>query len=207
MTRKRLLIVAATHKEIEPLTGKTNDNFFALTSDTDVLITGVGVMPTTYYLTETLSANEYSLVLNAGIAGSMTNKFGIGETVEIISDTLVTAGKFTKTKYKSMFEAGLWNENEPPFLSGIIINRKHFNNLPGAKAITTSIIGFDKSPFSKYRPEVETMEGAAFFYTCHKKNCDCAAVRTISNFVKDNKWEIETAVKNLCDFIANNFEL
>jgi len=207
MHSKKLLIVAATYKEIEPLIGDVRVSFFALTSFTDVLVTGVGVMPTTFHLTEVLTRNNYELVLNVGIAGSLTEKFGIGDTVEVISDTLVTAGKITKSKYKSMFEAGLWHENEPPYLSGIIINGKHFKDLPGAKAITTSIIGFDKSPFSKYKPEIETMEGAAFLYTCKKKNCNCAAIRTVSNFVNDSKWEIELAVNNLCSFVTNKFDL
>jgi len=52
-----------------------------------------------------------------------------------------------------------------------------------------------------FNPQVESMEGAAFFYACLLEGITCSQIRTISNKVekrnKDN-WNIPLAVKNLC---------
>jgi len=203
---KDILLVAATHKEVSPITGKTNSDFIELSDKIDVLITGVGVLPTAYKLTKVFAANSYKLALNAGIAGS-TGKFKPGDVLEVTSDTLITAGKYVKNKYRSMFDVGLWSSNEFPYLDGIIVNKKHFADLPGAKGITTSIIGFNKNPFDDYKPEVETMEGAAFFFVCHSENVNCAAVRSISNFVNDDDWYFDLSIENLNNYLKSKFEL
>jgi len=202
---KELLIVAATHKEIKPIIGNRKDVFFELNPLIDVLVTGVGVMPTTYHLTDVLCRKRYSLVLNVGVAGSFTKNLAIGDLVEVVSDTLVSAGKIVQKKFVSMFDAGFWGENEYPFLSSILKNDKHFKDLPSVKAVTTSIIGLEKYPSFDYTAEIETMEGAAFFYTCMKKKYNCAAIRAISNFVNDDEWDMEKAVQNLCSYVSNKF--
>ena len=56
----KILLVAATQKEI-------NKKEF---SEFDVLISGVGMINTTYNLTKILSKKRYDLVINMGIAGS-----------------------------------------------------------------------------------------------------------------------------------------
>ena len=52
----------------------------------------------------------------------------------------------------------------------------------------------------KYKPEIESMEGAAFFYVCEKENIPSIQLRAISNYVerrnKDN-WNIPLALQNL----------
>ena len=52
----------------------------------------------------------------------------------------------------------------------------------------------------RYLPDTESMEGAAFFYTCQMQKQPCVQIRTISNYVEPrdkNKWNIPLAIKNL----------
>ena len=54
----------------------------------------------------------------------------------------------------------------------------------------------------KYNPDIETMEGATFFYICTRENIPFLALRSISNMVglrnKDN-WDIRLALDNLSE--------
>ena len=53
-----------------------------------------------------------------------------------------------------------------------------------------------------FNPQVETMEGAAFYYCCFSAGVNCAEIRTISNFIETRslaKWEIEKAVDALAE--------
>jgi len=54
----------------------------------------------------------------------------------------------------------------------------------------------------KFNPDIETMEGATFFYICSMENIPFLALRAISNRVekrnRDN-WNITLALKNLSE--------
>ncbi len=204
---KKLLLVSATFAEVKHIFHSKHDmNIINYSANTDILITGIGILPTSYYLTKHLTNNKYEMVINIGIAGSI-GTFKPLETVEVISDTIVSAGKLTKDSFFSMFNAGYWDENIHPFLSGIIVNEKHFSDLPSAKGITTSIVGFNKNPMKNYKPDVETMEGAAFSYVCKQFGQKYSSIRTISNYVNSKKWHIEEAIKELNDYIIKKINL
>ena len=52
----------------------------------------------------------------------------------------------------------------------------------------------------KYHPDIETMEGAAFFYVCSREKIPFMALRAVSNIVEPRdreKWNIELALANL----------
>ena len=53
---------------------------------------------------------------------------------------------------------------------------------------------------NKFDPDIETMEGAAFYYVCSKMNIRAIALRGISNMVEPRNqkaWEIDASVKAL----------
>ena len=73
-------------------------------------------------------------------------------------------------------------------VSGITVNTVHGNE----KSISGII--------ERLNPDIETMEGAAFFYVCEKEKQPCIQLRGISNYVeKRNReaWNIPLALKNL----------
>jgi futalosine hydrolase len=54
----------------------------------------------------------------------------------------------------------------------------------------------------RYHPDIETMEGAAFFYVCSRENIPFLAIRAVSNKVElrnREKWNIPLAINNLSE--------
>jgi len=60
----------------------------------------------------------------------------------------------------------------------------------------------------KYNPDIETMEGATFFYICSKEKIPFLAIRSISNRVEPrnkDKWNIPLALNNLSEKLIDFF--
>ena len=59
-----------------------------------------------------------------------------------------------------------------------------------------------KKLLKKFNPDIETMEGATFFYICSRENIPFLALRAISNKVEPrnkNNWNIALALNNLSE--------
>ena len=90
-------------------------------------------------------------------------------------------------------------KNTIPIINPVI------DSLDKVNGITVNTTHGDDASIQKiqelFQPQVESMEGAAFFYACLLEGITCTQIRTISNKVekrnKDN-WDIPLAVKNLC---------
>ena len=57
----------------------------------------------------------------------------------------------------------------------------------------------------RLNPQIESMEGAAFFYVCQQKKQQCIQLRAISNYVeKRNRksWKVDLALNNLVEETA-----
>lgn len=194
-----LLIVAATQFEIEP--------FIHHKKETDILITGVGIPATVYHLTRKLLTQKYDLAIQAGIAGTFSNRITLGEVFAIKEDTFADIGIEEKGKIQTLFEKGFINHHDFPFTNGWLVNphpdsEKFF--LPMAKAITVNRISENefqnKLMQQKFAAEVESMEGAAFHYVCLQQEINFLQIRCISNAVGErdkSKWNLETSIENL----------
>lgn len=78
-------------------------------------------------------------------------------------------------------------KNLPP-VSGITVNTVHGNSDSIKKVVR------------RFHPDIETMEGAAFFYACSQQKIPCLQIRAVSNYVamrNKSAWNIPLAVKNL----------
>jgi futalosine hydrolase len=177
-----------------------------------ILITGVGSIATAWAIKQWISVNEKpSLVINGGIAGSYNDEVKIGDVVMPVTDLFADAGVEDGDNFLTMSEAGLTGSNEFPFREGLL----HFDNSLGihlksslkpVKAITvncaTGSEATAKRLKEKFNPDIETMEGATFFYICSRENIPFLALRSISNMVgprnKDN-WDIGLALYNLSE--------
>jgi futalosine hydrolase len=63
---------------------------------------------------------------------------------------------------------------------------------------------------SRINAQIESMEGAAFFYACRQMEVPCMQIRAVSNYVeKRNRdaWQIGLAIKNLNTFAAEFLNL
>jgi futalosine hydrolase len=211
----RILIVAATLPEVEPLIEalalqKAEDGNLYITrhasiANCSVLITGAGMVPTAFALGRHLPYNVYNLVINLGIAGSFDRKIPLGEVVEITEDTFAELGAEDDKKFISIEKLGFGASIFRP-TSSISQFTGKLNPIK-AKAITVNTVHGDedsiKNVAERLNPQLESMEGAAFFYACRELKVPCTQIRAVSNYVekrnRDN-WQIGLAVKNLNTF-------
>lgn len=217
----KILIVAATQFEIAPLLkhiGCASDvaegrlmhcRYKGL--DIAVLITGVGMVATAYYLGKNLR-KEYKLVINAGICGSFNKNLEIGAIVNVVEDCFSELGAEDDDNFLSLNELNL---------SGIsTIKNQHFpvNNgvlelIPKVNGITVNTVHGNESSIEKvvqkFHPIVESMEGAAFMFACENEGVPYVQLRAVSNYVeRRNKeaWNIPLAIKNLNEKLTDVIE-
>lgn len=236
----RILVVAATEPEVSALISEfgisISDLFgsaqakrkgqetelFSSTSEIEhpkfeisLLLTGVGMVATGFALGRHLANNKYDLVLNLGIAGSFDRNIALGEVVEITSDTFAELGAEDDMNFLPIAEMGFGEAAfEPTTKLADLYNLFNTFNLRHATAITVNTVHGNEESIKKVaerlNPQIESMEGAAFFYACKQFNVPCIQIRAVSNYVekrnRDN-WNIGLAVKNLNTFAIEFLKL
>ena len=192
----KILIVAATEPELSQIRKYAFENH-----EVKFLVTGAGMIATTFALTDELSKNEYDLAINIGIAGSFNRSIKIGETVCIRKDCFSEKGAEDDHAFLTMDDLGLVAETvfHPTAEVGNI-------NLRKVTSITVNTVHGNADSIrkivSRLSPDIETMEGAAFFFVCQKKNIPAFQLRSISNYIeKRNKdaWNIPLALVSLSE--------
>ena len=190
----KVLIVAATSAEIEVSIPMLQQ------MQIDYLITGVGMTATAYALGKRLQQQNYDLILNVGIAGTLDYSIPIGSIVLITTDILSELGAQEPQKFITIEEMGFGQSIFTPELPK---NLKC--DIPTHTAITVNTVHGTDSAIVAIKTlfptaAVESMEGAAVFYAAIQENIACLQVRTISNRVEKrdkSKWDIPLAIKNL----------
>ena len=215
----KILLVSATYLEVEPLLllfqfeEEVNQKLKRYTyknHQIDVLIPGVGMTCTAYWMGKTLNANLYDLSINLGLAGSFDESLKIGEVVHVVSDQISELGAEDGESFLSLIDMDLIEDedyilNHGEMKNTIAPENATISQLTQVTGITVNTTHGDDNSITKikelFNPQIESMEGAAFFYACLLEGITCAQVRAISNKVeKRNKenWDIPLAVKNLC---------
>jgi futalosine hydrolase len=175
-----------------------------------LLITGIGSVATAWALKQWISLNEKpDLAINAGIAGSYRNTFGIGDVVMPVCDCFADAGIEDGDDFLTLYEAGLADADEFPFRNGYIFADDNYiarmnRYLKPVSAITVNTATGSETTraklFRKFNPDIETMEGATFFYICSREYIPFMALRAVSNMVEPrdkSRWNIDIALGNL----------
>jgi futalosine hydrolase len=214
-----ILIVSATLAEVQPLVNALKipvtktENFYKTVyagHTITLLITGVGMVATAYQLGG-IHKEDFDIALNAGIAGSFSKELPIGQLVNVTSDCLAELGADYGNKFVPLVELDFANETSEKFINkkGEIQNNTTsgnsiINSLKKVKGITVNTINGEADRIEKiiklFAPDVESMEGAAFLYSCLKKNLPCFQLRTISNYIEPrnlNNWDIPFAISYL----------
>jgi futalosine hydrolase len=213
----RILLLAATSGEIEsfiPQEKQSAAERGELTNAADgltVLITGPGIPATLVSLTEVLCRESFDLVINAGIAGSFRPDWPAGKTVNVVQDSFAELGgekpgQFTPLYYMHMAahyrpsfmdtNSGMSNLNPPPSPA--------LDELDKARGITVQTISGRaeriRELISRTHADVESMEGAAVFYTCQRFRTACIQIRAVSNYIHPDhldQWDISAAIESL----------
>lgn len=220
-----VLIVAATHSEVLPLLnlmGRQNvsglyENLSYKKLRVDVLVTGIGMVATAFHLSRQLSAKMYDLAVNAGIAGSLPDEIRKGDVLNVSTDSFSELGAEDGNEFIPVFKMGLMQPNQFPFIKGeLSATDLHADklNLRKVKGITVNTVHGNDESITKIKqrlnPDVETMEGAAFFYCCLYDRIPCAQIRAVSNKLerrnRDN-WDIDLAIRNLNRTLEKYFDI
>ena len=212
---KRILIVAATEGEagiLANIKGIVNSGVGFEKGDykIDTIVSGVGSVSTSWSLSKWFSVNEKPLLaINIGIAGSFKKDIPVGEVVISVSDCFADAGIESGRGFLTLAEAGLEDPDRFPFRNGRIICDNRFVDLAAGKlrkvnAVTVNTASGTEETIarlvSKYDPDIETMEGAAFSYNCSCERVDYLALRSVSNIIGlrlKQKWDIPLALTTL----------
>jgi futalosine hydrolase len=213
-----ILLVAATPFEISPTTSWLAENFKANEGGSyrkgalrvDVLISGVGLPIAAFQLATVLAKRKYELVIQAGIAGALDTDLSIGQLVEVVSERFADLGAEDQDgSFLDLVdlelqerESGIFSSSGQLVNPGSAVASLGLTRVNGISVNRTS--GSEKTITqlrAKYPDaQVESMEGAAFFYAALVHKVAMLQLRSISNYVeprnKEN-WEIKTAIATL----------
>ncbi len=190
-------MVVATAPEIAPL-----EEALRARRDIDVLVTGVGMVATAANCSRRLAQGRYDFALNLGLCGSFDPLLTPGVAVHVVSDRLPELGAEDGEAFLAIESLPLpsdhvvENTDLPqnasllwlPRVSGITVNTVH-----GNPATIAAVV-------ARCRPQVESMEGAAFMYACRLAGVQYAQVRAVSNVVERRNraaWRIADAIDAL----------
>jgi futalosine hydrolase len=214
----KILIVAATEGEVNKITdhfeliGNTGNHlkhYRFQDTEIDVLISGVGMIATAYHLGKQLANSFYTMTYNLGVCGSFNREINLETVVHVTSDCFPEMGAEDGDNFLSIFDIGLLGKDEFPFKDGMLFSYhppqvKALNKIKQVKGITVNTVhGNDESirkVIDKYHPDVESMEGAAFLYSCLNEQIPCAQIRAVSNYVERRNrdtWKLDLAIENL----------
>jgi futalosine hydrolase len=211
-----LLLVSATPFEIAPLLEylrtegweQESGHFKNGNLQLEVLITGVGLPMAAYALGHRLARRPYELIVQAGVAGAIDRNLELGAVVEVVSDCFADLGvEEADGSFSSMMEMGLVAADDFPFQAGRLWNApdQARNFLPQVHGISVNKVhGTEESiavlqqqyPFA----QIESMEGAAFFYAALQRGVPALQIRSISNYVEKRQrenWKLAEAIARL----------
>jgi futalosine hydrolase len=210
----KILVTAATSNELQ---------FIDSADNITVANTGIGIVSTVYNLTKLLNNNnKYDMVINIGIAGSFSEKLSIGDVITVYSETFGDFGVAAKDGFFTCFEKNIVDADMFPFSNGTLVSKNAGKisgdlSIPIVNGLTNHTVSGEekliKRMKDKFSPDIETMEGAAFFYVCLMENVPFVEIRSISNMIESrdrSKWNIPLAIKNLSDkvnsYLANIYD-
>lgn len=214
----RILLDSATEPEIAPtisemqfrqeLNPRLKSYEFA-GKTVDVLVSGIGMTATAAWVAKSLTEVKYSMAINAGVCGAFNRQLKLGEVVRVMADEIPNLGAEDGDEFVSAVQlklmkpddapyraAKLYAQNPESFLSfrkysnanGITVNRVHGNDYSIAEIL------------KRTRADVESMEGAGFYYACGLFEIPCLQIRAVSNYVERRNreaWKLSEAITNL----------
>jgi futalosine hydrolase len=198
----RILIVAATAAEVAPIVDRIGPS----SERHELLITGVGMVATAAKCSRALAKAHFDIALNAGVCGSFDASLKPGAVVHVTSDRIAELGAEDGDTFLSIESLRLLGPDD----RAEIVNAnppasRALQALTAVRGITVNTVHGRESSIAeivkRFRPQVESMEGAAFMYACGLEGVRHAQVRAVSNIVeKRNRaaWRLDDAIAALC---------
>ncbi len=184
--------------------------------DAHCVVTGIGVTATAYHTLKQVCQERFDLVINIGIAGSYTDTLPVGAVCRVTKEYFGDTGVRTPAGFSTLFDENLLNADTFPFSHGALCAPLTFHSplstLNSAVGVTVQTVSGAQPQIdelvARFSPDIETMEGAAFFYVCLQEKVPFIALRAISNKVEvrdKSKWDIPLALRNLSEALRRGF--
>ncbi|MCB0660669.1 MAG: futalosine hydrolase [Saprospiraceae bacterium] len=174
------------------------------------IVTGVGSAHTAFAMAKMSTIHRVDIAVNIGIAGSYDSSLSIGDVVRVKRDRFADlAIEYPDGKTIDVYNEQLAQGNVFPYIeNGWLYECKSESfSTPTLTSVTGITVNTSSGSEKKiqylrdtYHPQVESMEGAAFFYACNMLDIPSIQLRAISNDVMPrNKelWNIPLALNNL----------
>jgi futalosine hydrolase len=177
--------------------------------EVEVMTTGVGMVATAAWCSRAFAAEHYDLALNFGVCGSFDPSITPGAVVHVTADRIPELGAEDGDDFLTIHQLQLVGENEFPFEDGLLVNTTPppLPPLAALRQVTgitvNTVHGSDRTIAAvrdRYRPDVESMEGAAFMYASLIAGVPFAQVRAVSNVVERRNrsaWKLDQAIRAL----------
>ncbi|MEY3559644.1 MAG: futalosine hydrolase [Bacteroidota bacterium] len=209
------LVIAATPIEIRPLLEKLKEGNIPISNSIqlDVLITGIGLLATSYSLQKQIQLKRPDLIIQAGVGGCFDKKMKLGRVFIIKKEAIADQSVIELNALKTLFDLDLVPANQPPYQKGWLVNphpivkKLRLPKVTGVSVneITTQLqkVRFYKKQFN---PLIESMEGAALHYVALQENIPFIQLRSTSNYTAErNKknWNMPAAIHSLNQSLLN----
>ena len=209
-----ILLVAATPLETRlirqtfgfSIEGQGWASIFSGQHQISLLHTGIGMVNTAFQLGQYLAIHKPDRAVNFGIAGSFDRDLKLGTVVEVIEDCYAELGAEDDAQFLDLEQMGFaafsWQGKA---VYNRLVNPHQFPlDCPQVKGITVNRVHGRQSSIDEveelWEPQIESMEGAAFFQAMMQENIPFFAIRGLSNYVEirnKRNWNIPLAVENV----------
>ena len=169
-----------------------------------LLHTGIGMVNTAWHLGRELQRERPDIAIQFGIAGAFEGGPALVEVVELQQDCFAELGAESPSGFLPLETLGFANFRlgNQPFYNVLRQPALPLEGLRQCRAISVNRISGTEEGIRRmeqiWNPEVETMEGAAFFQGCLIENVPFRALRAISNRVEPRNreaWKLKEAVE------------
>ena len=221
----RILITAAEEEEL--ITAKQAFNSLSKSEqnslDITYMLTGIGSTSTSYRLTKMLveSNPPFSLAMNIGIAGTFTGDYPIGSVARVGKEFFGDLGFETYSGFQTLFDYKILDANTHPFKGGALSApqlvpeaEKILKKYGKATAVTVQTVSGLPEKRTQlemgFKPQIESMEGAVFFYVCLLEKIPFVELRSVSNEVGERdrgRWNIPLALSSLREAVKELLEV
>ncbi|MCE2705024.1 MAG: futalosine hydrolase [Terrimonas sp.] len=209
------LVIAATPIEIRPLLEKLKEGNIPISNSIqlDVLITGIGLLATSYSLQKQIQLKRPDLIIQAGVGGCFDKKMKLGRVFIIKKEAIADQSVVELNALKTLFDLDLVPANQPPYQKGWLVNPHSILKklrLPKVTGISVNEITTQPQKVRFYKkqfnPLIESMEGAALHYVALQEGIPFIQLRSTSNYIAErNKknWNMPAAIHSLNQSLLN----
>lgn len=220
----RILFTAAEQEEIDCATRAYSDvreiyaHHDGSAPEIEFRLTGIGATQACHRVTSeilkgVIVGKPYALVVNIGIAGSYDMEaFPMGSAAIVSKEYFGDLGFDTDHGFRDLFQYGLLEDDGFPYTGGALARRElpytHIEEVlrrydEGVGVTVQTVTGNREKLVQlreRYSPHIESMEGAAVYYSAIQENVPFFELRTVSNAVGERdmgKWDTPAALDTL----------